>query len=73
MTKQEQTVIIQELCDTLAKSMLAKVDKLPDSWDGIELRWLLIDVAHRFIPGDTAKRQMKRRKEFCNTVLVENL
>jgi hypothetical protein len=71
MTREDKIRIINELSDSLRQTMLNKVDRLPAIWDGLEIRQWMADLVneqinYRPIGG-------KRKKDYANTVLVENL
>jgi len=67
MNKQEKKKFIKEYCKALQSSILADVSKMPDEWDGIELRWL-IDMRTK---SDTSLT--KRLANFNNDILIHNL
>lgn len=51
--------------------ILKTVDKLPENWDGVELRQFIADrFSDCVIKGIL---QGKRKKEYQNTMLVNNL
>lgn len=72
LIRAEQRRIILEALADAKKRVLTKLDegKLPESWDGFELRWLLAQaVDHRVMTNENRKR----RREFDNECLVRNL
>lgn len=69
MTPADKKVFIHDLCSSIKHSILEKVDRMPEDWNGIELRQLLAD---RFADA-TAPMQRKRMKEYKNTVRILNL
>ena len=71
MNKQEKTQFILDITDNLRDALLERVEKIPEQWDGIELRQLLVDVAR----SQFNCRQMSpaRKRSYNNTVLVKNL
>ena len=72
MNKEEKRRFVTELCNSVASEMDAAVEKVPENWDGIELRELLLDmVRERYASGE--RLSGKRRREYRNTVLVNNL
>ena len=72
MTKQERIDFIAELCGNVTKELLDKVDKMPEEWDGIELRWLIAEKFSQVVFSQINVTR-KRKHEYNNTVLVENL
>ncbi len=75
MTKVEQRTFIVELVKVVTGEILLlhQKDKIPENWDGIELRWLLREKFQAVVRGFTDERLIQRYKEYANTVLVENL
>jgi len=74
MTKNDQLDFMNELTDNVIEEIFNKIidNKIPESWDGIELRWYLADKFKDCI-FDEYKKSSKRKREYENTVLIENL
>jgi hypothetical protein len=72
MNKREQIQFINDLIDDVKHKIFIQIveDKLPENWDGIELRWLL---ASRFDASWVMPEAKKRKRDFRNYVLVNNL
>lgn len=71
MEKNEQERIINELFEGLKESMLQRLPRVPENWDGFELRQWVSDyvndnVNYRPITG-------KRLKEYKNDCIIHNL
>lgn len=80
MTKAEKRKFLRELTSNVLKDVLAKVDQMPDEWDGIELRRYLADrfeAASIKLPGSKfggeRKAMRSRYRAYRNEVLVRNL
>ena len=71
MSPDDQKRIVHELCTSVESGLLATIDagKVPAEWDGFELRQL---TAERF-DRCTGKMAPKRKREYNNTVLVNDL
>lgn len=74
MTKADQLRIIRELSDSITCGMMEKIEhgELPEEWDGHELRQYfayLADVS----TSDALRKGTRRRREFENYLLVNNL
>lgn len=73
MTREEKKEFVKNLTESVARHIIQHIDcsKIPDEWDGIELRWLL----EMEFKGEATfgKRNGRRRREFLNTVNVNNL
>ena len=55
----------------LRKSMLDAIPKMPDEWDGYELRWIVSDKCHWETERYDGRSQ--RVKDYKNEVLVNNI
>lgn len=71
MTKKDQRRIITEMITGLRKRMIENLPNVPDTWDGIELRQWLTDVANEVY----VMRPMDRRRmqAYRNNKLTRNL
>jgi len=71
MTANEKKKLIRTLVASVKTDALAAVAKMPEDWDGIELREYLADkFAECRFRGTMDKRRTKR---YRNEVLVRNL
>lgn len=74
MTRNEKLTFVHELCHAIEASIRMQIlsGKIPEAWDGIELRELIYEKAlaarHRDFKGHG-----KRVSEYRNTVIVNNL
>lgn len=76
MTKQEQRDFIAELIENIKGDIIKRTnggEKIPDDWDGIELRWLIRDSFSTVVFGGYTDRRSKRYKDYSNIVIMENL
>lgn len=71
MTKHERARFITDLMDAMKSTIIAKSERMPDDWDGLELQQYIQD----FVTENAIFRTMdrKRAKAYRNTVLVNNL
>lgn len=69
--REEHIEFITNLAAQLRDSIIRDIrsGKVPEEWDGIELRWLLSERAETHFGQD----QKRRRKEFDNTCIINNL
>ncbi len=69
MTHIEREAFIREHVETVLNQVLSKVSKMPESWEGLELKQYVADGFQ--IP----KRWMdpKRRRNYNNTILTTSL
>ena len=73
MNKKDMTIFIDELFKTVKANIMKKVDKYPDEWNGIELRWLIRDHFDLAVFGGYRDKKQKRFKDYKNECLVNNL
>ena len=73
--KELKAQFVTDLCNAMRDSILKQIEegKLPENWDGHELRML---IEYKAIENAARSRRYagkKRVHEFNNTVIVENL
>jgi hypothetical protein len=73
LNKLEKQQFIVELTGNIMNKAIEQTAKMPESWDGIELRWYLADKFADAVFGETSKRKGKRYNEYRNSVIVDNL
>lgn len=71
MTKLEQINFVNELCNNVKNQIVFDIrkDKIPGEWEGMELRQYIADK----FSESTIKMSLDRKREYNNTVLVNNL
>lgn len=78
MNKQEQIKLIKSFLNSMKKDLLDKVEKLPENWDGWEIKhW----IAEKFDSEDLLSRNKNqlssvkkwKRRECENDILINNL
>jgi len=71
MNKKTKIEFVKTFTESLADSIIHDIESgnIPEEWDGIELRWLLEERATSSFGKDSGKR----KREYKNTVLVNNL
>lgn len=72
LNKQEKEQFIKDLMGHVQKSMLNKLDKVPEDWDGIELRQWIADTFDWERTGSFVIDK-KRLKNYRNEIIVKNL
>jgi hypothetical protein len=71
MNAEEKRKFINDLCDSLKKRILDKVEFMPEEWDGLELRLYIKDVTKdQAVCGDIGRT---RKMAYHNEVLTRNL
>lgn len=68
--RKEQRRIIKEALKDAGDRVLAKLDRMPEEWDGFEIRWLLSAAIDHAVFHPEHK---KRRREFNNQCLIKDL
>jgi hypothetical protein len=74
MTEQQKKTFIRELLASVEREALSKIPAMPETWDGIELRWYLAEKFKQSTmstSGDRSRQQRKR--DYDNEVIVRNL
>jgi hypothetical protein len=72
LTKEEKEQLLKDFIGNVQKSLLEKMDRVPEEWDGHELReW----IGETFYSERTQAmaRDRARLKSYKNDVLVNNL
>lgn len=74
MTKRDQVAFLRNLSAGIVDSMIAKIKagRVPEDWDGHELRQWVVDYARESAIVSSGLRG-KRAREYRNTRLVNNL
>jgi hypothetical protein len=79
MTKEEKQQFIGDLIATVRASIVARVDEMPEEWDGLELRRYIADKFEEqvFEPFDVGSvwgyQRSKRFAAYRNEYIVRNL
>jgi len=71
MTKKDQRRIIRELCNNLKASMRVDSGRIPENWDGIELRQWLADRVQENV--NYRRMDGARLRDYKNDCLSLNL
>ncbi len=73
MTGKEKIDFVHSLCDNVKIEICSKIDsgRIPDNWDGTELRELLKDNFKK--ESIFRDKREKRYQDYKNTVLVNNI
>jgi hypothetical protein len=70
-SKEDKVIFINGLIDNVRNDILKKVDRMPENWDGWELRALIADYFNAANFGFSGNS--KRKKDYKNTCIVDNL
>ena len=77
MTREEQIRFIQDLCTNICGEVVKRVlaGKIPEEWDGQELRCLLADKFEDSASMSIIRREKRgrRKSEYRNTCTINNL
>ena len=75
MTYTRKKAFISELVRNVKRGLIADVDRVPESWDGHELRrWIADRFERSAIMGDCMRDKRKsRRRDYENIIIVRNL
>lgn len=75
MTKTEQKAFVRGLSKTIADEIIKQISegRIPEEWDGHELRALLAYRHEQSAAMSLVRRDRRRKRDFDNTLLVNNL
>lgn len=76
MKPQDQKRIVKETCKGIEALVCGQIDagKIPEEWDGHELRRLIADLAdERWASISLCSHPGKRRREYENTRMINNI
>ena len=75
LTREEQLQFMKNAMDTMMEDFEKNIKngKIPEDWDGVELRWYIRDKASEFVWSDMRNKKSKRYKDYDNIILVNNL
>ena len=72
MTKEDKIILIETLTEDLKHYLLGKIDKIPEDWDGFEIRQLIKDVykeKYAYLPFPSRARARKYESERITLML----
>jgi len=73
MTEDEKITFIITYLNQTAENLCNKVDKMPEEWNGVELRWLIAETfTSEVIPSYRDKRS-SRYRSYENTCITKNI
>jgi hypothetical protein len=74
MDKQQQIDFVKDLATNVANNVIRLIDadKIPENWNGVELRWMLADK-FKDATMNTQRENKARYKAYKNDVIVNNL
>jgi hypothetical protein len=77
MQESDMIRIVTELSDGIRDEIIRKIQDgtIPESWDGVELRELLMEkhLSESFFENKGASRKSKRYKDYRNFKLTRNI
>ncbi len=73
MSIKEKQAMVAALSNSIRDEVLEKLGKMPEDWDGHELRRFLFDKWEREVTGKMKDKRGRRYREYLNEVLVRNL
>lgn len=71
MNREEKIQFINDIMNNSKESILKKVDKMPDNWDGRQLRQYILDYAECNITW--IKMTSAEKRKYNNDVIVNGL
>lgn len=71
MNKNEKINFIESILENTKKDILEQIDKMPEEWNGRQLRQYITDYANNNILW--IRLDQKQKKEYKNDVIINNL
>lgn len=71
VTLADKVSFVEELTEDVKRSLLKNIERVPEDWDGIELRQWIADSFADAAPARVMDRS--RRRRYHNEVLTRNL
>jgi hypothetical protein len=77
LTREQQKMIVEGICNGIRQDIIKKIDseKIPEDWDGIELREYVRTLAEResIFESKFLSKKGARYQDYKNTLLVKPL
>ena len=73
MTLQEKQNFVAGALGNVEQRIMDKLGKMPESWDGKELRWFIADHFEQIVWNAKRDKREKRYNDYYNLCLVDNL
>lgn len=75
MSKKEKVKFVNELIRSIKVNIVKDLDKVPDHWDGVELRYLIREYfnSNSCVFGGFDSKKHPRYKDYRNECLVNNI
>lgn len=70
MTEREKRRFVKELMREVQRTIISNIPKMPEEWDGIELRQYLAD---KFADANYVRMHRTRKHNYNNEVVIRNL
>ncbi len=66
MNEKERKNFLEEMIERVKEEILEKNSKMPDNWDGVELRWYIKECFSNVAWIDVSDRRKKRYRDYIN-------
>lgn len=73
MDTQRKLRLINELVDNVKADIIKEVSKMPEEWNGIELRWYISEKFAEVVFGGWHDKRTKRYREYWNFCITKPL
>lgn len=73
MERDEQKRIAEELANRFKDELMGRIERIPENWDGHEIRTLAQDIAKTFFVWKQYKLKSSRLKNYNIECLNQNL
>jgi len=73
MDEFEKQIFVNELMHNVKMEILKKIKKMPEEWDGAELRWFIRDEFQEIVFCGYGDRRKKRYKDYRNSCIINGI
>ena len=73
MNKREKTKFVRDLMGSIQKTIIKNIDRMPDEWDGSELRQYIADKTADLAGSLLMRQKGSAFKDYKNEVITRNL
>ena len=67
----QKLTFIHELIDNVKDEIITKVADMPEEWDGIELRWLVVEKFAMEVVARFKDKRSRRYQDYRNFIITK--
>lgn len=73
MSKEEQKEFLTGIIKTVTDEMISKLDKIPENWEGGELRYWIRENFNSIVWSDRQDKRAANYRNYINDVITKGL